>query len=840
MITELWQRLAYLFRRGRFDRELDQEIEFHLESRADELEASGMTRKDALAQARRELGSPARIEEETRAAWQFRRIEDLASDLRYAARGFRRNPTFAATAIVCLALAIGANTTVFSIATEVLFSRPSVRDASSILALRVGGSSHATQSGWRQLRDSHIFEDLAGENEESETNWRHGSVTERLYAVRVTDNYFDMTGVPIAIGRPMARGERETVVISYGLWQRRFGGDPGVTGTGMVLDGQPYTIVGVLPRDHRTVTGFGFSPDLYAPVANESTRVALFARIPPGMNRATARERLLAACREIDPKLAENIWLGGIAGMDRLSSNKILTVAAFFGMLLTVAGLVVLIACANVASMLLARAASRSQEIAIRLSIGAGRGRLVRQLLAESLLLAACGTAAGLGINVGLTALLSRIRLPLPLPIQFQIEPDWRLLAYAAAMGIGTCVAAGLAPAIRATRTITPGARRIGGGSALRNALVGAQVAVSVVLLSAGLLFVRNLLRASTDSPGFDTAHTVWGRTTLMPEARDATAAGLDRLRALPGVDSASVARVVPFNDNITNGALVRPGGGPPVQVTFRMNYVGPDYFRVMQIPILAGREFNARDRDAAILNEAMARRLFGNADPVGRTVSWDAGTMLVVGVAKNSKYFTLGEEDQPAYYQPYASMRPMPRALNFLVRATGRPEPLVPAIAGVLGELDRTAAVETKPMSKALTFALLPSQVGAAVLGTIGLLGLLLAAVGLYGALLYSVTQRLPEIGVRMALGASPGSVLRLVVRQSATLAGIGSAVGLGMAVVAVRPLAMFLLPEVRPTDPSTFVAVAAALFGVAVAATVGPALRALRVDPAVALRHD
>jgi predicted permease len=840
MLTEIFRRLAYLLRRERFDHELDTELQFHLDSRADELEAGGMTRKSALAQARREFGSSARMQEETRSAWQFRPMEDLASDLRYAARGFRRNPAFAATAIACLALAIGANTTIFSVATEVLFSRPSVRDASSLLSLRVGGGSHANQADWRQLRDARIFDDLGGENEESETNWRHGDVAERLYAVRVTDNFFEVTGIPVFLGRPIARGERDTVVISYGLWQRRFGGEAGAVGAGMVLDGRPYTVVGVLPRDHRTVTGFGFAPDLYAPVANESTRVALFARTPPEMTRAIAMERLLATCRQIRPELAQNVEVSAIAGMDRLTSGKLLTVAAFFAMLLTVAGLVVLIACANVASMLLARAASRSQEIAIRLSIGAGRGRLIRQLLAESLLLAACGTGAGLAINVGLTSFLSRIRLPLPLPIQFQIEPDWTLLAYSAALAVGTCVAAGLAPAVRATRTITPGARRIGGGSRLRSALVGVQVAISVVLLCAGLLFVRNLVLASTTNPGFDVTHTAWGRMTLLPDAPDPTTGGLERLRSLPGIDSAAVARIVPFNDNITNGLEVRPDGGPPVHVMFRMNYVGPDYFRVMQIPILAGREFASRDRDATILNEAMARRLFGNVNPVGHTVSWDAGTITVVGVAKNSKYFSLGENDQPAYYAPYASMRITPRAVNFLVRAAGRPEALIPAISRTLGELDRTAAVETKPMSKALTFALLPSQAGAAVLGAVGLLGLLLAAVGLYGALLYMVTQRLPEIGVRMALGASPGNVLKLVLRQSATLAGVGSVVGLALAVVAVRPLAMFLIPEVRPTDPGTFVVVAAALFLTAVAATVGPALRALRVDPAVALRHD
>jgi ABC-type antimicrobial peptide transport system permease subunit len=277
-----------------------------------------------------------------------------------------------------------------------------------------------------------------------------------------------------------------------------------------------------------------------------------------------------------------------------------------------------------------------------------------------------------------------------------------------------------------------------------------------------------------------------------------------------------------------------------PQRVRFRTNYVTPDYFRVMQIPILSGREFLPRESGVAILNEALARQVFGSVDPVGHTIKWDAGTLTVVGVAKNSKYFTLGEENMPAYYGTYDSAAGERAAVNFLVRAVGRPEALVQPVTVALEEIDRTASIETRPMSKALVFAMLPSQVGAAVLGSVGLLGLVLAAIGLYGALLYSVSRRLPEIGLRMALGASPGSVLRLVVRQSAVLAGAGSAIGLLIAVFAVRPLAMFLLPEVRPSDPTTFALVAAALFLVAIAATVGPALRALRVDPVVALRHE
>ena len=864
MLPELLRRLSYLFRRSRFDSELDAELQFHLETRAAELEAAGLTPAAARAQARREFGSAARAREETRSAWQFRWLEDLATDLRYAARSFRRNPAFAATAIGCLALGIGVNTVIFSIATELLFSRPSVRDPQTLLTMQVGGSSAAPQDVYRFLRDAHIFDDLAGEQEEGEVNWRQGAVTARLFPVLVTGNFFAVTGMPVAFGRPLAPRDRESVVLSYGLWQGRLGGDPHIIGRTMVLDGRVYTVAGVLPRDYRTVTGFGFSPDLYMPVPSEKTAVTLFARIPAGMTRTIAYARLESVCRQLDglhpaarQQWARNIRVAPVSGMERFSSDStVRSIAAFFAMLLVVVGLVLLIACANVASLLLARASSQAHEIAVRLSIGAGRGRLIRQLLSESLLLALCGTAAGLALNFALTNALSRIRLVIPIPLQYHIRPDERLLAYSAALALVSCLAAGLAPALKATRTGLGAAlkreeRQVSSRWSLRNALVVGQLAVSIVLLSAGLLFVRNLVQASTANPGFDLRHTVWASMRLVPgqysdpeKIRALADQALAQLRILPGVDSAALVRIVPLNGNMHMGVPVHTDLAPEsVHIQFHFNNVGPDYFHVMQIPVVRGREFLPSDRrgspPVAILNENMARRLFGPADPVGHTMTWEGGTVRIVGVARNSKYFTLGEENAPAYYSPYGQMSPIDD-LHFLVRAAGGPQPLVGPIDALLWRLDPTAAVETKPMSQALVFALLPSRFGAAILGSVGVLGLVLAAIGLYGVLLYSVTRRIREIGLRMALGATSRDVLLMVLRQSVGLAAVGIAIGIALAIFAVRPLAAFLTPEVHPTDPSTFVLVGALLLAVAVAATVAPALRALRVDPMTALRYE
>jgi predicted permease len=383
------------------------------------------------------------------------------------------------------------------------------------------------------------------------------------------------------------------------------------------------------------------------------------------------------------------------------------------------------------------------------------------------------------------------------------------------------------------------------------------QLAVSIVLLCTGLLFIRNLVRASSTDPGFDIHHTVWAAMRLVPGSNDPAridaiaATALERLRALPGVDSAALVRVVPLNDNMTMGMPVHTDlPAEPLHVMFRYNNVGPDYFRVMRIPILRGREFLPDDRagapPVAIINENMARRLFGSIDPIGHVITWEGPPARIVGVAQNSKYFTLGERNMSAYYAPYIQwQRPLHHSsarpdLNFLIRAAGRPEPLVAPVNAVLGRLDATAAIETRPMSEALVFALLPSRFGAAIAGAVGLLGLALAAIGLFGVLLYSVSQRIREIGLRVALGAAPRNVLLLVLRQSAGLATIGLSVGLALAVFAVRPLAMFLTPDIGTGDPANFAVVAAILFGVAVVATIGPVLRALQVDPIAALRHE
>ncbi len=867
-MSEFRNKLRYLSRRERFDAEMEEEMHLHMEERAEELMVEGVDRKEAVMRARREFGSTARIQEDARVMWHFRWQEDLLSDLRYAARAMGKSPGFALAGILSLALGTGANTTAFSLMMEFLFSEPSVERPGSLVTMRVGGASHALMEDYRLIRDSNPFDGVAGMREEGEANWRWGDESKRLHVMRVTDNFFEVTGTPLMLGRGMAAGERNTVVVNHAFWKTQLGGNPDIVGRTLVLDGQPYIVAGVLPEHHRTIFGFGFAPELYMPVVSESERVKLVVRLPEGMTKGMALAAIKAAAASLDeihpPKdgnlRTRDVEVSSVTGVDRVKGKS--PIIAFFGMLMIVVGLVLLVACMNVASLHLARAASRRHELAVRRALGAGRWRVARQLLTESLLLAALGTLCGLALNVALTGIINRVPLPLPVPIRLAIAPDWRLVTYAALVALGCAAIAGVMPALAASRAgvqagMKSEERSVGGSRwSLRSFVVAGQLAVTVLLLTTGLLFLRNLSRATNMHPGFDAETTTWATLRLVPErySRDeqiqtALDQALDRLRSVPGVESAAVARVVPLNDSIVRSTTMKPDtGGEVGRVRAQLNWTGPDYFRTMDIALVARRDFTPADRtgaeDSVIINETLARLLFGAISPVGHTFSWgterNEQTFRVVGVAKDSKYFTLGEENAAAVYHPFAQQGSPGTTLHLLVRSSRDPVQLGRELRSALAGVDSSAAIEVRPMKSALGLAFLPSRVGAALLGSMGALGLLLAAVGLHGVLSYAVSRRMREIGLRMALGASPEAVLRMVLRQSLALVVSGIAVGLLIAVFATQPLAMFLVPDVRPSDPITYLAVCGLLLFVAIAATAGPATRALRVDPTVALRYE
>ena len=432
---------------------------------------------------------------------------------------------------------------------------------------------------------------------------------------------------------------------------------------------------------------------------------------------------------------------------------------------------------------------------------------------------------------------------------------------YSLGVAFVTALLCGLLPALKAVRRDVSHAlkqeeRQTARTWNLRSVLVAGQLAVSIVLLAAGFLFMHNLFRATSMNPGLDIHHTIWAYMRLVPEEYNdpdqtkqmsVVRSALERLRALPGVESAAIARRVPLNDNCVIGAHLRTDiSSNAVPVQYQCNNVGPDYFRSIGIPILRGREFTAADRKGSqavvIVNETFARTVFGKTDPVGHTITTDFAndkTKLIVGLAKDSKYFTLGEKQRLAVYEPYFAYGE-PINLHFLIRTTSSPAGWVRPITEALGRIDSTAAIETKPMSRALGLALLPSQAGAAMLGSMGILGLMLAAIGLYGVLLYSVSSRTREIGLRMALGATPSDVLQIIGRHSLVLVGSGMLAGLGLAFFAMQPLALFLVPGLSTLDPTALLAVIGVLGAVGMLATLAPATRALRVDPMTALRYE
>ena len=865
---ESLRRLSQLGTRSRFHSELSDEMDAHIQDLADEYEQGGMSRADALAKARRRFGSPLKVGEQTTDIWRIGWIEDLGSDLRHALRAFRRNPGFALTAIFCLAIGIGANITIFSVTTAFLFSQPSCRDSQSLMAIWEAGNSHVGMADYNFVRDAHVFEGTAGINVEREVNWRDGERTSRFFVAAVTDDFFNTLGVPLLTGRGIAPGEKYTVVLSYGLWRRVFNGDAAILGRKLILDGRLYTVVGVLPRDHRSIFGFGVAPELYMPVLNNDDYVQLYVRRPSGMGFAAARERVQSIFERLDQfdprsdlKRTRGTRTTSVVGFDVLSQNMPGAITAFFALLAAVVGLVLLIACTNVAGLLLARAASRSHEIAIRLSLGASRRRIIRHLLAESLLLAGLAAVAGFALDLACTAVINRVALPIPVPVHLVVSPDWRLLWYSLLTIVVSTVLCGLLPALKAVRKPVNSALKQEEHQTarvwnLRSVLVAGQLALSIVLLATAFLFVHNLLRATSMSPGFDVQHTIWAYMRLVPERyqdpeqRKQTAlvhAALAQLRALPGVESASITRHVALNGNCVTGVDVATDLAPhPSPVRYQCNSVGPDYFQTMGIRLLSGREFSLRDEKGAaavaIVNESFARKVFGKRNPVGHVITDNlpqSKPRLIVGVVADSKYMTLSENQQLAVYRPYFA-ESEPVNLGFLVRAERPSEALVKSINDTLGRLDASAAIETKPMSRALGLALLPSRAGAILLGTMGALGLILAAIGLYGVLLYSVARRTREIGLRVALGATSIDVLKIVWQHSLVLIGSGSIAGLALALFVMRPLSLFLVQGLNTFDPLGFAGVVAALSFTGLMATFAPAVRALRVDPMTALRYE
>jgi predicted permease len=837
-----------LRRRRSMERDVETELAFHRDMAA----AHGNPTP---------MGNTTVVQEQARDLWRFTFLENLWRDIVYGARNLRRSPALVIAALLSLGLGIGINTGIFSMAVEFLLSEPSIADARSVVLVKFGGNSHAKKEVVEFVRASGLFQDVVGENEENYINWNDGAETRQIFAVELTKNYFSALGVPIAYGRGiLPQDPDEVVVLGNRFWRSRLRGDPAVVGRAIRLNGRPYTVVGVLPTDYRSPIGFGYSPDVFVPRYQDDTILAIYARLKPGMTVAQARAGLAAVARRLDQAMpeafryADGIHVAAVGGMDRIKSEtEMQTVGLFFAMLLMVVGLVLTIACVNVASLLLARGSARRQELAIRLSLGAGRGRLVQQLLVESALLSLAGVAFGLMLRQAMAAAVEQFDLPVPIPIRLHLTLDWRITVYAMLLAVFTTLACGLLPAWRSIRhSIAPSLHREG-RMRLQRALVIAQLALSMIVLTAGFLFLRNLWRSNAISPGFDVRHTIYADVNLPPGAykevarqRNYVAQALRELTALPGIQAGAGARVIPFNQ-VTRFmiGLELTGTGRKVRAFFYWNAVTADYFRAMGIPIERGRTF-LTGADAAMLpvivNRTFAQQYLADRDPLGRTFLWgDIKTpYVVVGIAGVTKNFSLGEEDQPQLYEDLARLDRGSTRVEFVASSATPPATQLQAVRAALRRVEPNAGLEVATLYSSIGLAFLPSQAGAALLGSMGVLGLMLAAIGLYGVMVYSVSRRTREIGVRLALGADRRDIAFMVLESAVKLILIGSAAGLLCAFFLVKPLAMFLVPGLRPSDPVSFLAVAALLAVTGLAAAWGPARRAAAVDPMTSLRYE
>lgn len=880
-LDRLQQRINAVTRARRMDASLRREIDLHIREQTDEYIAAGMEPTDARAAAIRAFGQVSRIEEECRDMRRVSFIQNVARDVRYTLRSLRQQPLLVIAATLSMAAGIGANTTIFSLARQILIDAPMAARPHELAYVRVANASHVSYLQWRDLEDGGAVAGIAGYGVEVEVNWRGPDQSIALVPLLVTPNFFDVVDPPIAMGRGFTAAEAQpdrgpgVAVVSHGFWTKRLGRDPNIVGRTLTFNGRPYTVRGVLPAGLRAFPGYGIAPEVYLPLGRavipdlyepRAAAVQLVARLKPGQTHSVAAAALATVAQHLDTAHPER-QTGGLGRYTPLGGfgqfQDTAEVGAFFALLLVVSALVLAIACGNVAGLLFARGTVRRREIAVRVALGASRGRLLQQLLTEGLWLAAFGTVCGLVMMILLMRLVERVPLPIPLPLELRAQVDAATLGYSLALLIVTTLLCGLAPAIHATRpSLVPalkqdewlsGARRW----TLRNLLVAAQVATAMVLLVTAFLFLRNLARASAANPGFDVAKTlvaqmgfVTGRHAPEDRARILVSA-VDRLRGLPDVESATYAAGVPLTirSGVTRGAmLVIAGAGQPFQATYQANFVGPEYFRTMGIRLVSGREFRASDRTGApavaVVNEEFVRRYMAGRSAVGRQVllpGYDTSYPAeIVGVVTDSKYRSIGEHQRPAVYESFLQRGNRDAPVHVIVRTFGSPADSVRTVQRVLEQLDASAAVSVRTMESTMSFAFLPSRVGAAILGTLGALGVLLAMVGLYAVVAYAVSRRRGEIGIRMALGATQSSVLRMVLRDAAVLAGAGIALGLAIAAFITEPLAMFLVSGLSARDPLTFAGTALLLAGVSLAAAWAPARRAMRTDPAAALRAE
>jgi predicted permease len=820
-------------------------------------------------------------------------FDSWLQDLRYAVRLLRRNPLFALTAVLSLAIGIGANTTIFTIANALLFKPPlGVADASRLVDVGRSqdgqGFDNDSYSNYLDIRARNtVFSGMYAYRlgpEPLSLSGKDGA--ERIYGEMVSTNYFNVLGTPPHIGRLFTSDDSEQpgatplAVLSHRFWMRRFNSDPAIVGQTLVLNGRPFTVIGVTPEGFHGTTVL--TSDLWVPVnmvgelasrlppailtSRESAWLVMGARLKPGVTVGQAQAELANIGRALEQEFPD---ANRGKGLRVVASSPVpgdgAPVAAFMAVLMAIVMLVLAIACANVAGVLLARATTRRREIAVRLAIGAGRGQLIRQMLVESTLLFLIGGSGGLVLARLMTGALLSLLPAVPLPIDVTLALDGRAVVFTLTLSLVAAILSGLAPAFHASRAEVAGALKSdtqGGPERiwLRHAFVVSQVALSIVLVVGAGLFARALQRASEIDPGFD-PHGVELATLDLSLGGYTADTGrvfarelIRRVRETPGVQAAALSAVMPLGDRgIGLGGLAVPGVEPRNGRRFfdvDWNVITPGYFATMKMALLTGRDFSDADREGTpsvvIVNETAARQWWPRQDALGKTLLQETGrpdapdavrTLTVVGVARDSKYRNLGEDPRPFVYVPIEQQY-MSRTVIAARSAHGQ------RLAGELRAL-LASMNPNLPIVQALTFdayaqlGLLPQRIAASVAGSLGLVGVLLAAIGIYGVTAYMVSSRTREIGIRMALGAERASVVRMVLRQGLTLTMIGAAIGLAVAAAASRLLGSLLF-GVGATDPLTFIGSTLLFVVVGAAACYVPARRATAIGAMDALRYD
>src|SRR5215469_1025403 len=883
--------------RSRMEREMDAELHFHIEAFAEDLARNGVPRPEALRRARIEFGAVERAKEECREARGISLFDGLTQDFQYAVRTLRKNPGFTATAVLTLALGISLNATMFSMVSAFLLRRPPGQEPSRAVVISginptqgfqsdLSGVSAPNYLAWRQA--NHVFEEIAAADEyrtvslTAQGTDASGQLTsmgrpEALRASAVSSNYFWVFGVSPQIGRTFADGEDQAgrdhvVILSHELWERRFGSDASVIGGTIRLNRENYTVISVMPANFRLM---GFVPQLWMPLvlrAADQTEAArkdrslnLYARLKPGVTLEQARAEIVTLAQRAEESFPETEkgWGVGVRTLPEYLVQNF-SVRGGLAVMMTAVGFVLLIACANVAALLLARAAGRRKELAIRISLGAGRLRVVRQLLTEGLVIALLGGGLGLlvsywGINF-VRANMNFNEYISSVPINL----DWNVALFALAISMASAVLCGLVPALNASRTdvnknLKDESRTASTGrshSRLRTAMVTAEIALALFLLVGSGLLIAGLSALHHQNLGFRVDHLLTAGVTLdsaqykNPAQQAAFVRNaLFRLQQISGAEAVAASSDLPASGPGKVTFLIK--GQPELPANQRLNtldlVVTPEFFRAARIPLLRGRELTERDNASAprvvLVNQEFVQRHLKDQESLGKQIRLDVSGASpewseIVGVVANTKTYSEAAREEPQVYEAMFQ-RPI-SSFSFMLRTSSDPDSLIPALRDAMAKVDaELPLLRVMSMSTVIEGQAGGDPIFVRLMGSFALLALILAAIGIYGLVAFSVSQRTHEIGIRMALGAASPQVLRMVLWEGLKMTAIGAAIGLLMALPLPKAFeAMFY--DLQIQEPGLYFVVPIAMAVVTMAATYIPARRAMRVDPMVALRYE